>query len=59
MKPASAYAAMSDPDLNWQFSRRWVDPAESRDRPTAPAPKTLDNLSAELAIDWRRQQREV
>lgn len=30
---AARYAAMSDPDRNYHFSRRWMPPPLKRDRP--------------------------
>jgi hypothetical protein len=59
MKPASAYAAMSDPELNRQFPRRWVESADFYDAPAAPPTKTLDEVSAELLADWRRQRQKT
>jgi hypothetical protein len=60
MKPASDYALMSDPELNRQFSRRWVECADFSDLPpAAPPTKTLDDLSAELLTDWRRYRQKT
>jgi hypothetical protein len=45
---------MSDSDRNRHFSRQWTAPVDDRDPPVLPEPKTLENLSLELMIDWRR-----
>jgi hypothetical protein len=57
MKPdAAAFAEMSDPRRNWHFSRRWTDEqsASVDEVATGPIPKTLEDLSVELLIDFRR-----
>jgi hypothetical protein len=60
MKLTPVYAAISDPDLNRHFSRRWTAPVEDDCHiPAPPNPKTLEDLSLELTIDWRRYPREV
>ena len=59
MAPTIHHAAMNAPDLNWQFSRRCVEPADSCNPPAGPPPRTPDHLSAELAVDWRRQYGET
>jgi hypothetical protein len=45
------YAALSDPERNWQFRRRWVDPPK-RKRPAArlrePRPVVQNNATAKL-----------
>jgi hypothetical protein len=33
MRPAADYAAQSDPDRNWNFSRAWEDPPPRRNAP--------------------------
>jgi hypothetical protein len=52
MKPTAAYAAMSDPDLNRHFSRRWTAPIDDSDPPLMPQPRTLEDLPLELVTDW-------
>jgi hypothetical protein len=59
MKPTAAYAAMSDPERNWHFSRRWTAPAyDLGDCAVLPDPKTLEDVSLELLIDFRRSRPE-
>lgn len=53
---AADFAAQSDPDLNRHFRRRWEDTAPAR-QPVQDAPRTLEQLSAELVLAWRSGQR--
>jgi hypothetical protein len=45
MRPAADYAAQSDPDRNWNFSRAWEDPPPRRNAPVdgQGASETLAN----------------
>ena len=58
MKLTAAYVAMSDPDLNRHFSRRWTAPHDLGDCAVLPDPKTLEDVSLELLIDFRRGRAE-
>ena len=63
MRDAAAAAAMSDPENNRWFKRRWSDvgtePTTSTIAPVRPhlaAPDDLDLLGRDLLLQWRRER---
>jgi len=52
---AAGYAAQSDPDCNPHFRRRWTEPETPPWQKPESACKTLENLSADVVIAWRRK----
>jgi len=58
MRDAASAAAMSDPEQNRWFRRRWVEPAPTH-APAKPKPRSasqdLGLLGRELLADWRRE----
>lgn len=59
MRDAATAAAMSDPDQNRWFRRRWNEQEEiaAPEERIEPAPRIdLDLLGHELLLDWRRQR---
>lgn len=61
MRDAAAAAAMSDPDNNRWFRRRWAEPVLTQPRvePTSPQPtQDFELIGTELLAAWRRERAE-
>ncbi len=59
MRDAAAAAAMSDPERNRWFKRRWADadPALYPIEPeSSPGPQSLELIGSELLAAWRRER---
>ena len=50
---AADFAAMSDPERNPKFSRRWEEVVPAPDRQPAEVAQPLDALAVLVSEDWR------
>ena len=58
MRDAAAAAAMSDPDNNYWFRRRWVEPdrVSGSSQTVDLASEALELTGLELLAQWRRER---